>query len=91
MIEEIISARAKTHGDFSNVAHKAQTIKTTMFACFGGCSALSNLQREALEMIATKIARICCGNPSEREHWDDIAGYATLISKSIGYAPASKA
>lgn len=90
MTDALIEERAKTHGNYNNMAVKAQLIKKAIFDGGGGCSQLSPQQRESLEMIATKIARICCGNPAERDHWDDISGYALLISKSIGYAPASK-
>ena len=34
-------------------------------------------------MIAMKMARIVCGNPYHKDSWDDIAGYATLISKEL--------
>lgn len=90
MSDALIETRAKTHGNYNNMAAKAQAIKKAIFEGGGGCSHLTAPQRESLEMIATKIARICCGNPSERDHWEDIAGYATLITKSIGYPPPSK-
>lgn len=41
---------------------------------------------EALEMIATKEARILAGNASEKEHWRDIAGYAMLVVNEIDRA-----
>ena len=40
---------------------------------------LDDMQRETLEMVATKIGRILSGNPHEVDHWKDIAGYAQLI------------
>lgn len=43
-------------------------------------------QREALEMIAVKMSRILCGDPSEADHWDDIIGYATL-GRDKGHNP----
>lgn len=30
-------------------------------------------------MIALKIARILCGDPTFKDSWQDIAGYVTLI------------
>jgi hypothetical protein len=39
--------------------------------------------RESLDMISNKIARIVNGNPSEPDHWIDIAGYATLIANRL--------
>jgi hypothetical protein len=35
-------------------------------------------QREALDYIAGKLARILSGQPGYADHWDDIAGYAKL-------------
>ena len=35
-------------------------------------------------MIACKIARILSGDPNWRDHWDDIAGYATLVAERLG-------
>lgn len=50
--------------------------------------ALTDVQRESIDLIATKLARICCGDPNHRDHWDDIAGYATLVSQRTAQAPA---
>lgn len=36
-------------------------------------------QRQALRVIADKIARILHGDPNHVDSWHDIAGYATLI------------
>lgn len=86
--EEIIAARASVHGDYSNVAAKAQEIKRAILRGGGGCVALTDVQRESIDLIATKLARICCGDPNHRDHWDDIAGYATLVSQRTAQAPA---
>jgi len=40
-------------------------------------------QREALEMIAHKIARIINGDPNYADSWVDIAGYAKLVSDRL--------
>lgn len=72
-----IAARAETHGDWRATAALAQAIKAAM-AEGRNWRTMRDGQREALEMIATKIARACCGNADEADHWHDIAGYATL-------------
>jgi hypothetical protein len=41
------------------------------------------MQRESLDMIAHKIARILNGNPNVHDHWHDIAGYATLVANDL--------
>ena len=81
--EDIIASRAPVYGSFSNVAAKAQAIKMAFFTGGGGCARLQPDHRESLDLIATKIARICCGDPDHKDSWDDIAGYATLVSKRI--------
>jgi len=72
---DILQEREKTHGDFGTMAEASQEIKYTIYL-YG--KKLSAQQREALDLIATKIARILTGNPDEPDHWDDIAGYARL-------------
>ena len=76
----IIDEREKTHGPFLVVAGKAQQIKDAMR---GGANwdMMDDIQREALEMIASKIGRILAGNHDETDHWRDIAGYAALIER----------
>lgn len=77
-IDDILNEREKTHGKFSDVSRKTQELK--------GVFALgdtSELQDEALEMIASKLARIFCGNPNYADHWRDIAGYAMLVVREL--------
>lgn len=38
---------------------------------------------EAIEMIFHKIGRIGAGNPNFVDHWEDIAGYATLVAQRL--------
>lgn len=47
-----------------------------------GCD-LDPDQREALEMIAHKIARILNGDPNYADSWHDVAGYATLVADRL--------
>jgi hypothetical protein len=44
---------------------------------------LDYFMAESLEAIAAKIARILAGNARETDHWQDIAGYATLVVRQI--------
>ncbi len=48
-------------------------------------------QREGLDMIANKIARILNGDPNYADSWHDIAGYATLVEKRIEQVEREKA
>lgn len=81
-INETLSQRQSTHGEFLTHALIAQSIKCQMFNAHG-YAVLSAMQREALDMIAHKIARILNGNPDVHDHWHDIAGYATLVADKL--------
>lgn len=79
---ELLNERGKTHGDFQLQGALSQNLKsvarTGVF-----WAAMSNPQREAVEMILHKVSRICSGNPNVKDHWDDIAGYANLIGERL--------
>lgn len=81
-IEATLNQRKQTHGYFPDVATTSQNIKYAM-STEPEWRKLSNYQREALTVIAQKIARILNGNPNEPDHWHDIAGYATLVEKEL--------
>lgn len=79
---DILEERAATHGPFCGVAVVAQDIKAIISQA-SGYPNLSLQQKEALDMIASKIGRVVCGDPNEKDHWVDIAGYATLIGRTL--------
>lgn len=78
-MNKILSEREKTHGSFNINASYAQGLKRIMHVT-QNWGALSTLQKEALEMIMHKIARILAGDANHKDHWDDISGYAQLVS-----------
>ena len=78
---DVLEEREKTHGSFKNVSFTAQSIKEIIAESAAG--SLSPQQHEALDLIATKIARIVSGNPDELDHWLDIEGYARIARESI--------
>ena len=80
--EAILQERQKVHGDFGMDAHNAQSLKKILRESPNWLS-MNYVQREALEMICTKIGRICVGDHNHQDHWSDIAGYATLVSKRL--------
>tara|TARA_R110000751_G_scaffold15768_6_gene50735 strand:+ start:9001 stop:9258 length:258 start_codon:yes stop_codon:yes gene_type:complete len=81
-IEETLDAREKTHGDFGDVSAIAQAIKQAMRE---PAKRLDPDEREALEMIATKMARILCGKArASVDSYLDIEGYARLVRERIG-------
>ena len=77
---DVLNEREKTHGDFAKVAHTANEIRGVLIE---GADKHSVVQAEALTMIATKLARIACGDPNVRDHWEDIAGYAQLVVRDL--------
>ena len=80
-VESILVERGKRYGDFIDHAAISQHLKQSM-AC-PGWHELSCDQKEALEMIVHKIARILNGDPNYADSWLDIAGYAKLISDRL--------
>lgn len=78
--QSLIADRSHTHGGFEYNAALSQEIKEIIR---GYSLKLSPIQREALDMICTKISRILSGNPNYIDHWADIAGYATLIVNDL--------
>jgi hypothetical protein len=84
MITEILDERGKRYGAFVGHAEIAQQLKgvIAVFEANRGCD-LAFDQREALEMICHKIARILNGDPNYVDSWVDIAGYAQLVADRL--------
>lgn len=80
-IDNILAERGKRYGDFIDHAAISQHLKQSM-AC-PGWHELSCDQKEALEMIVHKIARILNGDPNYADSWVDIAGYAQLVANRL--------
>jgi hypothetical protein len=81
-IDKLLVEREKTHGPYKVKAKIIQDLKCAMEIAEGWDN-LNDMQRESLHMIAHKIGRILSGNPNCADHWDDVAGYARLVSKSL--------
>jgi hypothetical protein len=82
MSHQILEEREATHGSYENVAITAQHIKIAMRAGIN-YEEIDPVLMESLDMIASKISRIVNGDSNYKDHWDDIAGYALLISKEL--------
>ena len=85
-VSNLLTQRGTTHGKWTIQSEGAQRIKAAFEECPNWVG-LKPSQKEALQSIATKISRILHGNPDERDHWADIAGYADLIVAEIDTAP----
>lgn len=75
--EKLLEDRQQTHGDFRTNARLSQLLKT-VFRQYEGWDHLDDVEKEVLDMISLKISRILSGRSLERQHWEDIAGYAQL-------------
>lgn len=75
--DNLLAERGKTNGNYADLAAVAQALKSVIVGA-PGYERLNVVQRESLDLIATKIARILAGDPNFADHWDDIAGYARL-------------
>lgn len=101
-VEDTLAQRGSRYGDFTDHAAVCQELKEVMTGCtkvnpeypnqrIRGWQLLSSVQRQALEVIADKIARILSGDPNYDDNWHDIQGYAKLVEdrlpKPEGYKP----
>lgn len=86
-LENTLAERGARYGDFSDHALIAQELQTVMHtaetrdatgARMIGWHRLSAVQKQALTVIADKIARILSGDPNCTDNWHDIQGYAKL-------------
>lgn len=82
MIEQTLKDRGRRYGDYVVVAEQAQLIKQ-LFRASKQWDSLANYQRESLDMIANKLARIMNGDRFYADSWVDIAGYATLVAQEL--------
>jgi len=80
----LLGSRAKDYGALADNARLAQALKRAMAEHARDMDRdFADDQWEALEMIASKMARIVNGNADKADSWDDIAGYATLIADRL--------
>lgn len=84
-IQETLTERNKTHGDFSLNANVAQRLK--LYFQEWGADEFDAVQREALDLIATKLSRIFSGGENHIDNWHDIAGYSMLVEQHLTSQP----
>ncbi|HGJ5456738.1 TPA: DUF6378 domain-containing protein [Pseudomonas aeruginosa] len=77
-IDQTLSERGSRYGSFMDHARIAQRLQDVMRE-EKGWYALQHDQRQALTVIADKIARMLNGKPDYRDNWHDIVGYAKLV------------
>lgn len=77
-IENTLEERGGRYGSFEHHAAIAQDLQDVMRKQ-AGWARLAPDQRQALTVIADKIARMLNGDAAYRDNWHDIVGYAKLV------------
>lgn len=81
-IEDTLAQRGLRYGKFENHAKIAQGIQDVLRAA-PNWDKLDADMRQALSVIADKIARILNGDPYYEDNWHDIAGYSKLVEDRV--------
>lgn len=91
-IQDTLQERGNRYGDFTDHAKIAQDLQDVMRrsettsaggATFNGWTNLSAVQKQALTVLADKVARILSGDPNYADNWHDIQGYAKLVEERL--------
>jgi len=88
-VENTLAERGNRYGDFTDHARIAQQLQdvmhnsgsvasSTLMSANKGWYGLDPVKKQALTVIADKIARILSGDPEYKDNWHDIQGYAKL-------------
>jgi hypothetical protein len=79
-VDSLLKERGQTHGPFRDNARLSQHMKA-VYRSTAAWEYLDDVEKEALDMIALKMSRILSGKSLEKQHWEDIVGYAKLAEK----------
>ena len=91
-IKKTLKERGSRYGDFSDHAVTAQDLQDVMKKSIStrdgklyshGWERLTPFQKQALTVIADKIARVLTGDPFYADNWHDIQGYAKLVEERL--------
>lgn len=80
-IDATLVERGKRYGDFSVHASICQSLKRVICETENYKTRLTASQKQSLDVIADKIARILSGDPNYTDNWHDIQGYAKLAEE----------
>ena len=81
-IKAILAERGSRYGTFADQARISQALKLVMHES-PNWHRLTDGQKEGLEMVQHKVARMLSGDPSYLGNIVDIVGYATLVQQSM--------
>lgn len=99
-LAKTLEERGSRYGDFRDHAEIAEAlIQDMMYESMPSETAgiregwirLDPYQRQALRVIADKIARILNGDPDYADNWHDIQGYAKLVEDRLPHPTILKA
>jgi hypothetical protein len=79
---QTLQERGARYGEFADHAQIAQRLQDAMRSA-PGWQNLAPDQKQALTVIADKIARMLNGDPTYIDNWHDIVGYATLVEQRM--------
>jgi transposase len=83
-ITDTLDERGKRYGLFVGQAQASQELKAVVYRILTERDTpMAPDQREAMEMICHKMARIMNGDPNYSDSWHDIAGYAKLVADRL--------
>lgn len=81
-IDATLTERGGRYGTFLAQSAITQNIKSALYAT-PNWKSLKSDQKEALEMIALKMARILNGDANYHDSWHDIVGYTKLVADRL--------
>lgn len=79
-IQQVLNERQTTYGNYSQVAAITESIMSILSMNKDQRTSEMNM---SLYMITSKLARIVNGDPTHKDSWVDIAGYAQLVADSL--------
>ena len=80
-VQQTLAERGARYGSFEDHAKIAQDLQDVMRNVHSGAgwAKLAPDQKQALTVIADKVARMLNGDPTYRDNWHDIVGYSRLV------------
>lgn len=81
-LDKTLLERGDRYGTFEENATVAQLLKDVVRSS-SNWATMAHDQREAVDMVLSKISRLTTGDPDYLDNWHDIAGYAQLIETRL--------
>jgi len=82
-LDQTLLERGCRYGAFIDVANRTNNIFAAILNNAPQLPSTTPLYREAIHMIAHKLARLVNGQINDLDSWHDIAGYAMLVHNQI--------